>query len=117
MTISYPSSTSTATDTFGDTCDWYTSNTELCGEYDDGDFTASELCAACGAPATCVDGDGTDAAGDGCWWYDSNPETCGDYDSDTFSASLTCCACQGYFVLNLAASSAPTKTRLPVLNL
>ena len=36
-----------ATDISGDTCRWYDENNEYCGDYDDDDFDARELCCAC----------------------------------------------------------------------
>ena len=35
-------------DTYGDTCLWYDSNSGGCGSFDDADFTASAQCCACG---------------------------------------------------------------------
>ena len=36
-----------AKDSTGDTCGWYDENNEYCGDYDDDDFDARELCCAC----------------------------------------------------------------------
>ena len=35
------------TDNSGETCQYYTDFPEYCGEYDDHDFSARELCCAC----------------------------------------------------------------------
>ena len=36
-----------ATDSSGDTCIWYEENHRYCGDYDDDDFDARELCCSC----------------------------------------------------------------------
>ena len=36
-----------AADSSGDTCQWYNEYTEYCGDYDDDDFDAREMCCAC----------------------------------------------------------------------
>ena len=36
-----------ATDTSGDGCWWYYENAESCGEYDDDDFQAKNMCCVC----------------------------------------------------------------------
>ena len=57
-----------AVDTFGDGCDWYGVSevrAENCGQFDDDDFTASEMCVACGGGRFAA----TDRAGDSCSWY------------------------------------------------
>ena len=35
-------------DSFGDSCDYYTDGPDACGQYDTGNFIASENCCACG---------------------------------------------------------------------
>ena len=35
------------TDTDGDGCEWYDANLGHCGDYDDDDFRAKELCCSC----------------------------------------------------------------------
>ena len=52
--LQFPSG-ATCTDTDGDIvdehfdgCHWYIPNTDLCGEYDTSDFTASLMCCSCG---------------------------------------------------------------------
>merc|ERR1719356_677545 len=37
-----------ATDSWGDDCSWYDDHVTGCGQYDDNDFTANEMCCACG---------------------------------------------------------------------
>merc|ERR1712038_739450 len=37
-----------ATDSWGDDCAWYDDHPNGCGQYDDDDFTASEMCCTCG---------------------------------------------------------------------
>ena len=92
---------STVTDAYGDDCEWYSSNPDSCGAYDDSDFTASEACCACGrdgssstsTTGSCVDSDATDDDGDGCDYYTLYSDECGEYDSSNFIASDECCAC------------------------
>ena len=36
-----------ATDSSGDTCIWYEENHRHCGDYDDDDFDARDLCCSC----------------------------------------------------------------------
>ena len=36
-----------ATDSSGDSCIWYEQNHQYCGDYDDDDFVAEELCCPC----------------------------------------------------------------------
>ena len=36
-----------ATDSSGDGCWWYYENADYCGEYDDDDFKAKEMCCVC----------------------------------------------------------------------
>ena len=36
-----------AFDKYGDTCAWYDTQTRFCGDFDDNDFTAYEMCCAC----------------------------------------------------------------------
>ena len=94
------------TDYYGDSCDWYLSSPESCGTFDDSDFTADELCCACGggrgghdfssSDDDCYsDFSISDEYGDDCSWYAENADSCGDYDSSTFSANVACCACGG----------------------
>lgn len=90
----------TVTDAYGDSCTWYDSNVDSCGDYDSGSFIASELCCACGGGLTggnCVDQDYgvADVYGDKCEWYESSPDSCGTYDDDDFVADELCCACGG----------------------
>ena len=93
------------TDAYGDDCEWYSSNTDSCGDYDDSDFSAADACCACGgglgyggggssSSGECVD-DATavDSYGDGCDYYSDYPSECGYYDTDFFTASVSCCAC------------------------
>ena len=35
-------------DSTGDTCSWYMTNQSACGIYDYGDFSANDMCCACG---------------------------------------------------------------------
>lgn len=39
------------TDIYGDHCSWYENSESQCGNYDDNDFVASELCCTCGGGA------------------------------------------------------------------
>eukprot|EP00939_MAST-03C_sp_MAST-3C-sp1_P005157 g5157.t1 len=99
-------------DTAGDHCtetdgSWdYDTHSASCGEYDDEDFTAGEMCCACGGghtPATtpstlgaCVDA-GWDTTGnaDGrfCDTYDDEPSLCGFRDDSDFTSGAMCCVC------------------------
>ena len=42
-----------AVDRWGDGCEWYDklTNSERCGDFDDDDFIANEMCCACGGGA------------------------------------------------------------------
>ena len=112
-----------ATDRFGgEVCADYVGNTNWCGNYDDSDFTAEEMCCACGggtgaAPSprstpqpspqpmtpaptiACYDtNDGAlDLWGDGCNTYSANPSWCDSdaYDDNDFTVHDMCCACGG----------------------
>jgi len=97
-------------DSYGDGCSWYDSNPASCGNFDDYDFTASDVCCACsGGTATvagCTDTSATDSYGDGCGWYANNPEYCGSFDDGDFAARSDCCACRSYWgTLNLQDTS------------
>ena len=50
-------------DKYGDHCDWYNENADVCGEYDIDTFTAARHCCVCGGGqrATCTDGDSSDS--------------------------------------------------------
>jgi hypothetical protein len=84
--------------------------------YDDSDFTAVDMCCACGGggepgptpPATpappagtggttCADTDGgaLDSYGDPCQLYVTSPGWCYGYDDTDFTSSDMCCACGG----------------------
>ena len=63
-----------ATDSGLDGCTWYDVNVERCGDYDDEDFKAGELCCACYGgdwELGCIDYDFDtyDSGMDGCEWY------------------------------------------------
>ena len=95
------------TDSGGDGCDWYIGLENSCGSYDDGGFTASINCCACGGGnrasrdnSSTIDGctntnAGKDSGRDDCHWYVSNIDLCGVYDDDDFNAIGQCCACGG----------------------
>ena len=36
----------------GDSCDWYDSNPQGCGEYDTAEFNAGQMCCACNGGST-----------------------------------------------------------------
>jgi len=82
-------------DSFGDKCDWYTSNPSGCGLYDTPDFVAAAMCCACEGGCTDITLGATDTTGDGCAWYNQYPDTCGNYDTDYFKAGEMCCVCNG----------------------
>jgi len=91
-----------AVDSFGDSCDWYISMPDSCGNYDHEFFTAALECCACGGGSTaepeCADTSNGlgDRAGDGCEWYAAdNQAWCGQYDTLDFVANEMCCACGG----------------------
>lgn len=104
-----------ALDSGRDGCDWYTLNDvdgSQCARWDDGDFSANEMCCHCGggthsatpaptlSPTRCRDTDNgaTDNDRDGCDWYHTHDETgesCGHHDDSDFSAHLMCCRCAG----------------------
>ena len=80
----------------GDTCEWYYSNWNSCGDWDTDTFTSATDCCACyGGDGSCTETqETTDLGGDDCAWYWANPGSCGDWDDDDFTASA-CCACAG----------------------
>ena len=83
----------------GDMCDWYDSYGG-CDSWNDGDFTASDMCCSCGGgQPECIDTNlGTaDTAGDPCANYNSGNADywCGNYDDDDFFSNMECCACGG----------------------
>ena len=39
-------------DSHGDNCSWYVGRSSLCAHYDDGDFTSTSQCCACGGGDT-----------------------------------------------------------------
>ena len=47
LTVSCQDMDHSAADSSGDTCQWYNEYTEYCGDYDDDDFDAREMCCAC----------------------------------------------------------------------
>ncbi|MBT6143756.1 hypothetical protein HOH51_04580, partial [bacterium] len=69
-----------------------------CGEYDDSDFTASEMCCACGGGTQlqCVNTnlDAVDSDNSTCSSYDSGKQ-CGTSDTSNFNSSEMCCVCGG----------------------
>ena len=88
------------TDADGNLCNFYTSNTGLCGTRDTLQFHASSMCCACGggSSAQCHDFDfnlETDADGNRCNYYASNTGLCGTRDTPQFHANSMCCACGG----------------------
>lgn len=93
-----------AVDSASDGCTWYVNNPSSCGNHDDNDFNAKDMCCACGGgsiPAkndtVCTDSNNstTDSVGDSCSWYIGHESACGSYDTDNFTASTMCCACGG----------------------
>jgi hypothetical protein len=94
-----------------DTCsNYYDSNPDACGNFDDEGFTAANSCCACGGGIygsyedssdddyeVCEsDVSVADIDGDTCSsYYDLNPEGCGGYDTEDFIAARECCACGG----------------------
>jgi hypothetical protein len=94
------------TDSWGDSCDWYVNNTDSCGIFDHGSWSAFTDCCACQGGLTCADrnADATDWGGDSCDWYVGMEDWCGFYDDDDFTAYTDCCACQSSSdALNLSA--------------
>jgi len=85
------------TDSQDHTCEYYTSNSIMCGTLDDDDFSATEMCCGCGGGNACVNSDVSstgDPYGDGCDVY--RKEWCGgQYDDEDFSADSMCCICGG----------------------
>jgi len=97
-----------------------------CGTYDDADFTANDMCCACGGGVpTCVDTNNgaTDTFGDSCVsWYDANPSSCGNHDDTDFTSNEMCCACGGGDTLAPVPAPTPvpcqdsTTWRMPMPN-
>jgi hypothetical protein len=72
-----------AVDAYGDGCDWYgvsEARAENCGEFDDDDFNADQMCVACGGGRSTA----TDRAGDNCSWYAGRFDSCGMWDDEDF---------------------------------
>jgi len=88
-----------AEDSYGDGCEYYWHWPDHCGDYDDDDFTANEMCCACingEDSSTCTDTATTeDSYGDTCQYYDNYPDNCGSGDTADFVAREHCCACGG----------------------
>ena len=90
-----------------DNCSWYVGDESSCGDYDDDDFVAKEICCACNGGSSPVDPDevlteytcsnldngAVDSGFDDCSWYDNHQGSCGEYDDDDFIADRMCCAC------------------------
>ena len=77
------------TDSWDDGCSWYVTRTDLCGDFDDDDFEANVMCAACGGGEV----PRFDIAGDGCSWYAGRPGECGKWDDEDFHAHADCWQC------------------------
>lgn len=82
------------TDSWGDSCSWYSDYPGACGTYDDSDFIATDLCCGCGGGNvtennnTCYDNNtSADIDGFSCYAYTLYPEYCGEYDDADFSAN------------------------------
>ena len=76
----------------------------FCTAHDDSDFTASEMCCACGGGDTRIcentDNGAKNSHGDSCvdvaiWHNHGYPLCNSDFDTSTFTASTMCCACGG----------------------
>jgi len=80
---------------FAGWCAWDGWNDENCfGTYDEGTFTSSIACCACGGGydlSNCID-DTTilDSYEQSCEWYQNKKEKCGWYDNQDFIASEAC---------------------------
>ncbi|CAK0850541.1 unnamed protein product [Prorocentrum cordatum] len=127
-----------ATGTNGGGCEWWTDYAQYCAYdylYDDSDFTAGDMCCACGGgevgdstaptptsptpaptsspnPATCADTSegATGTNGGGCEWWTDYAQYCAYdylYDDSDFTAGDMCCACGGG---EGGDSTAPTPT-------
>ena len=91
-----------ATDSTRDGCEWYEQFPTACGDWDDDDFRANDMCCACDGGLSTQDltchnsnqGLG-DSFGDKCGWYSLNPSGCGAYDTEEFVAAAMCCGCEG----------------------
>ncbi|CAK0871785.1 unnamed protein product [Prorocentrum cordatum] len=90
----------------GGGCEWWTDYPLFCiysPFYDDADFTAAEMCCACGggeATATCADTseEAIGTNGGGCEWWTDYAQYCAYdylYDDSDFTAGDMCCACGG----------------------
>ena len=91
-----------AVDSYGDGCDYFTSNPAWCGTGNDSDFSSNEMCCACGGgddgggdDCTDTDDGAADPYGDDCDAYTSYPSWCGEYDDNDFTSNEMCCACGG----------------------
>ena len=92
-------------DSDGDSCGaYYRYGDSLCVGYEDSDFTATEMCCACGGGDTrfCenMDNGAKNSLGQSCVdvaiRHNHGYSTCkADWDTPTFTASSMCCACGG----------------------
>ena len=78
------------TDTGGDGCSWYVSNSAWCGDFDSADFVAADLCVACGGGEVPT----FDRGGDSCSWYKDHQNQCGVWDDEDFHAHADCFWCR-----------------------
>ena len=90
-------------DTDGDGCDYYERFPEDCGYWDTDDFSADDLCCACGGGESFDihddddNGEKADRYGDNCADYADNPEWCG-YNDGTFNSDSMCTVCGGGYL-------------------
>ena len=111
-----------------------------CGNYDDSDFTASDMCCVCGgsasptsSPTVCFDTDNgaIDLFNNGCGdyaaeaaidWSSGWGNWCGSYDDEDFSSNAMCCACSGggsisaFPTVSASPTEAPTITNRPSIS-
>ena len=88
-----------------------------CSGYDDSDFTASEMCCACGGGDTRIcentDNGAKNSQGYSCVdvaiEHNHGYDTCkSDFDTPTFTASSMCCACGGGQTIQPSATTSET---------
>ena len=83
------------TDTQGNDCSWYLSNSGDCGSYDQSDYSfQATFCCECSGGWFDTDSGPTDTNSNGCTSYIGNTGNCGNYDDDDFTANDLCTACR-----------------------
>jgi len=96
------------TDDAGDGCRYYVFNLSECGEWDNDNFKANEVCCACGGGEQ-FDYDAFHESSfvDNCDWYAEHREDCGLYDNGNFNASEMCEVCSDDYIPTVCVNDNP----------